>query len=360
MHATVKTPKLHRSELIRHVHRPELLQVNYAISAVGQEHSSLLLALQHALSSYDLAKDPYVVALLDQQKHGFDVSRQLNKLWNTQKTYCLDQLKQLVSKATAMTEELGVSAMEYYVHQCIVKFEKTTHDSDQQLLDLSTNEKQHLLNVFQRLPLQNPAPLPATIIEKMTHKVDKLIDTLVAEANGTPGFTGLVFIEQRVWVASLAEILSCHPRTKDLLRVGTFVGTSQTSKRKANICALAEPKNQQSTLDDFRAGIINLVLATTVLEEGIDVSSCHLVVCFERPKNLKSFVQRRGRARQQESRYFILVPDTGDVRSLTSWQALEAEMRRAYEDDKRKVQMAEKAEQINEVGERYFRVPSTG
>ncbi|KAG9185235.1 hypothetical protein G6011_07779 [Alternaria panax] len=360
LHATVKTPKLHRSELIQYAHRPELLQITYSLDAPGQEHSHLLLALQHVYRTYDLAKDPYVIALLDQQKNGFDVSRQLTKLWNSQKTYCHDQLKQLVSKAEAMAEELGVSAMEYYLHQCIARFEKMILGSDQQLLDLTNTEKQYLLKIFQGLPLQNPAPIPATIIEKSSHKVNKLVDTLVAEANGTPGFTGLVFIEQRVWVASLAEILACHPRTRDLLRVGTFVGSAKSSKQKANISALAEPKNQQTTLDDLRAGVINLILATTVLEEGIDVSSCHLVVCFERPKNLKSFVQRRGRARQQKSRYLIFVPDTGEARSSTSWQSLEAEMRKAYEDDKRRVSAAHEAEQTYEVGERQFRIPNTG
>ncbi|CAN9153372.1 unnamed protein product [Alternaria alternata] len=360
LHAAIKTPKLHRSELMRYAHRPQLLQITYSSDASGQEHSRLLLALQHVYRTYDLAKDPYVIALLDQQKRGFDVSRQLTKLWNSQKTYCYDQLKQLVSKAEAMSEELGVSAMEYYLHQCIAKFDNMTRGSDQQLLDLTATEKQYLLGIFRALPLQSPSPIPATMIENSSHKVNKLVDTLVAEANGTPGFTGLVFIEQRVWVASLAEILACHPHTKDLLRVGTFVGSSKSSKQKANISALAEPKNQQTTLDDFRAGIINLVLATTVLEEGIDVSSCHLVVCFERPKNLKSFVQRRGRARKQESRYLIFVPDTGEARSSTSWQSLEAEMRKAYEDDKRRVQVAQEAELIDEVGERYFRVPNTG
>lgn len=345
---------------MRYAHRPQLLQITYSPDASGQEHSHLLLALQHVYRTYDLAKDPYVIALLDQQKRGFDVSRQLTKLWNSQKTYCYDQLKQLVSKAEAMAKELGVSAMEYYLHQCIAKFDNMTRGSDQQLLDLTATEKQYLLGIFRALPLQSPSPIPATMIENSSHKVNKLVDTLVAEANGTPDFTGLVFIEQRVWVASLAEILACHPHTKDLLRVGTFVGSSKSSKQKANISALAEPKNQQTTLDDFRAGIINLVLATTVLEEGIDVSSCHLVVCFERPKNLKSFVQRRGRARKQESRYLIFVPDTGEARSSTSWQSLEAEMRKAYEDDKRRVQAAQEAEHIDEVGERYFRVPNTG
>jgi ERCC4-related helicase len=187
-----------------------------------------------------------------------------------------------------------------------------------------------------------------------------LVGTLVAEANGNPNFTGLIFVEQRVWVAALAEILSVHPRTKDLLRIGTFVGTSQSTKRTANISTFAEPKNQQNTLENFRAGTLNLILATSVLEEGIDVSSCHLVVCFERPKNLKSFVQRRGRARKQQSKYFIFTSDIEPGRSSESWQLLEDEMRKAYEDDMRKVSLAEKREQSDEDGERYFRVHNTG
>jgi ERCC4-related helicase len=254
---------------------------------------------------YDLMTDPYVVSLVEQQKNGYDVSKQLDKLWKSHKTYCFDQLKMLFSKAKAMAEELGTAPMEYYLHQCVSKCEGMSRVFDQQLLDLSTEERQHLLKILKRLPLHVVMPEPSTILDSLSQKVHIFVDTLVAEVSGNPDFTGLVFVEQRVWVAALTEILTLHPRTRDLLRIGTFVGTSNSVKRKANIATFAEPKNQQNTLDSFRAGELNLILATSVLEEGIDVSNCDLVVCFERPKNLKSFVQRRGRARKQQSRYFI-------------------------------------------------------
>jgi ERCC4-related helicase len=326
--------------------------------------------------------DPYVVSLVEQQKSGYNVSKQLDKLWKSHKTYCYDQVRVLYSKANSMAEELGTSPMEYYIHQCIAEFECMSRVFDQQLVDLSTDERQHLLNIFRGLPLRNFAPEPSGILDSLSKKIDIFVDALVAEVSHNPDFTGLVFVEQRVWVAALAEILSLDPRTRDLLRIGTFVGTSNSSKRRANIAALAEPKNQQNTLDNFRTGGLNLILATSVLEEGIDVSNCHLVVCFERPKNLKSFVQRRGRARKQQSRYFIckrnipvlsmcerhtdpvrrylVNPDTGAGKSSQSWQSLEDEMRKAYEDDMRQVKLAEENEKVDEPGERYFRVQSTG
>lgn len=250
--------------------------------------------------------------------------------------------------------------MEWYLHQCIVKFEKLVHNSDHQLLDWTVDEKRHLLNILERLPSSSVTHGPPMALDNISSKVTSLIDIIVAEVGNNPEFTGLVFVEQRVWVAALAEILSVHPRTRDLFRVGSFIGTSQSSNRKKSIASLPEPKNQQTTLEDFRAGRMNLILATSVLEEGIDVSSCHLVIDFEAPKNLKSFVQRRGRARKQESKYFIFTADIGNTQSSGSWQSLEAQMKATYEDDMRRVEQAEACERESEDGERFFEVTSTG
>lgn len=322
--------------------------------------SPLLLALEHMSTHYDLMKDPYVVDLLRKKQNGHDVSKLFEKLFLSKKTYCNDQLRMLLSKAKAMTEELGISAMEWYVCQCISQYEKTVHDPNLQVSDFSIDEKQYLLELLRTLSFTNDALMSSLSLAQLSLKVTTLIDLLVSEAHNSKEFTGLVFVEQRVWVAALAEILTLHPRTKDLFRVGTFVGTSQSNKRKANIATFAEPRNQKTTLDDFRAGTTNLILATSVLEEGIDISSCHLVICFERPKNLKSFVQRRGRARKQRSKYFIFIPETEGVRSTQSWEALEADMRAAYEDDLRKVKKEEEREEESEEGDRVFQVSSTG
>jgi ERCC4-related helicase len=195
-------------------------------------------------------------------------------------------------------------------------------------------------------------------LDILSPKVEALIDLLAAEAD--PGLTGLIFVEQRVWVAALAELLSIHPKLRGRLNVGTFIGTSNSSKRKSSIAALIESKVQPDTLDKLRGGDINLIIATAVLEEGIDVSACHLVICFESPKNLKAFVQRRGRARRIESKYIIFSPGGGSERTPATWEKLEQEMRDAYEDDSRRVKTAEEREMAPEVGERLYRVASTG
>jgi ERCC4-related helicase len=224
-------------------------------------------------------------------------------------------------------------------------------------LPWADQERQHLLRILQDLPVPKAPEAPFTDPSDLSAKVEALVDVLVHVSEANADSTGIVFVEQRVWVTALAEILSTHPGTKGKFNIGTFVGFSESSKRKANIANLTEPKNQQDTLDKFRAGDINLILATTVLEEGIDVSSCSLVICFECPKNLKSFVQRRGRARKQESKYYIFRPPDG--RWPESWEALETEMKKAYLNDLRKVKQAEEREQVNEPGERYYRVEST-
>ncbi|KAH7392744.1 hypothetical protein BKA66DRAFT_568064 [Pyrenochaeta sp. MPI-SDFR-AT-0127] len=359
LQATATTPRIHREDLVRYVHQPQLIQVTYQPGPLGSACSHLFLALEDAYTNYNLMKDPYVITLLKREQNSQDILH-LQNILMSRKTYCNEQLRTLVSKAKAMADELGSSAMEWYLHQCMAQFTKMFRASGQQLFDFSVDEKQHLLTILQQLPFSSFTLNPPMSLESVSRKVSLLVDLLVSEASHNPNFTGLVFVEQRVWVAALLEILSVHPRTKDLFQVGSFIGTSQSSKRKANVATLPEPKNQQNTLEDFRGGTTNLILATSVLEEGIDVSSCHLVVCFEQPKNLKSFIQRRGRARKQESKYFIFAPHTGAIQPTEVWQLREAEMRAAYENDMRRVEEAKKLEQQREDGERYFEVPSTG
>lgn len=56
----------------------------------------------------------------------------------------------------------------------------------------------------------------------------------------------------------------------------------------------------------FRSGLKNLIIATSVLEEGIDLLAYHLVISFDSPDNITSFIQRRGRARQGVSEFVVM------------------------------------------------------
>jgi hypothetical protein len=155
----------------------------------------------------------------------------------------------------------------------------------------------------------------------------------------------------------LAHLLSVHPETRDLFRIGTIVGTSAHTNRARNIGELIDTDLQKNALSLFKSGRINLVIATSVLEEGIDVPACNLVVCFQKPYNLKSFVQRRGRARHRDSELVLLLESTDKT---TEWHQLEQAMRKIYEDEMRVLQEILLLEDTEEPGNRIFEVPSTG
>lgn len=356
MNSIAKSPKLYRSELNRFVHKPHLLRVTYPTVPTEAQQSTLLVALQGAYQQYDLKTDPYVVELRDKHRQGHDSSEALEKVFLSGKTYCKDQLRGLVTKAEATCEELGPSPTDWYLRKCIEKLVQSVEGMDQRLLDWSKGEKAHLSSILRCLLPPESDEVPPMSLKNLSPKVESLIDVLVSEAG--PDFTGLVFVKQRIWVAILSEILSVHPRTKDLFRIGTFTSTTSTM-RKFSVAELASLRNEKNTLDDFRAGSKNLIIATSVLEEGIDISSCHLVICFERPENLKSFIQRRGRARRQESKYFIFEPNSCPT-TKDKWEKSEEEMKAAYLDDLRKVEEAEQREREDEEEVLYFEVPSTG
>ncbi|XP_048490834.1 dicer-like protein 4 isoform X2 [Beta vulgaris subsp. vulgaris] len=55
------------------------------------------------------------------------------------------------------------------------------------------------------------------------------------------------------------------------------------------------------------SGSLNLLVATNVGEEGLDIQTCCLVIRFDLPETLASFIQSRGRARMPQSEYAFLV-----------------------------------------------------
>jgi ERCC4-related helicase len=186
----------------------------------------------------------------------------------------------------------------------------------------------------------------ANFCPQISPKLDQLISFLVNADNAE--FSGLIFVRQRATVIVMADLLIIHPKTKNRFQCSSYVGLSNSGSRKQTIGELLDIRAQRETLIDFRDGRKNLIIASGVLEEGIDITACRLVICYDSPPTLKSFVQRRGRARKKKSKFAIMVSNDDTSLTFHKWQKLEKEMIRAYQDDAWRLQEVSDLENISE------------
>lgn len=350
-----KTPREHRTELLQHTNRPEILPLTFPPPQIlGLEcQSQTLRLLVEAWRSLDIENDPYVKTL---RKRPLAERKLQEAIWKGQ-TYCNKQLKTFVNRSDHIYEELGTWATDYFIHASIEQFKASISDSSL-MANWTDDEKIYLADILFQIPLPN-IQFDFTTDEhlSMSPKLAALINFL--DQRYEPGFSGLIFVKQRVAVTIMTYILSVHPLTKDRFRCAAYVGWSGNNNRKENLGDLHCLKTQRDTIEEFRTGRKNLIISTDVLEEGIDISACSMVVCYNEPANLKSFVQRRGRARQKKSTYAIMLPDD-ELAGLDVWRNLEAAMVEAYQDDERQRQQELDLEGDDEEVPGTFRVESTG
>jgi ERCC4-related helicase len=283
----------------------------------------LLSHLIKCCAAYSIEDDPWVESLRQKEK-----LVDLEQVFTTGKTFCSEQLRKFLERSCHIWEELGGWATDFYISASIDQLQRSIQEATD-MSHLDQVERIYLLELLLAMPVVD------TGLESnhVSSKLQNLLNLL--EKSDKPEFSGLIFAKRRATVSVLVRILSLHPKTKDAFHCGAFVGWASNTNRQDSLGDLLHRDMQRDTLDEFKAGRKNLIVATDVLEEGIDVSACSLVICFDKPANLKSFVQRRGRARHQQSTFVIMSSNEDDTMDLHKWQELEEAMIKAYQDDER-------------------------
>ncbi|MFC6795220.1 DEAD/DEAH box helicase [Halobaculum halobium] len=113
----------------------------------------------------------------------------------------------------------------------------------------------------------------------------------------------IVFTESRDTAEALTEFLSASFDTRRFVGQGDKEGSDGMTQ-----------KQQQETLDAFRAGEFEVLVSTSVAEEGLDVPEVDLVLFFEPVPTAIRSIQRKGRTgRQAEGSVVVLLAnDTRD------------------------------------------------
>lgn len=276
-----RTPKHHRSDLIQHVKRPQLVEVRVQIQSTAEEVSGCtqsVNSLGKAYGNLNLNEDPLVIRLRkDTSEKG---QRALAKIYMNHKTWCSSQMKAFHGTAKKVYEELGTSSADYYVSEVVSRFGNAhfkvgvSWDSE---WDVTAAEKRYISKALGTVEvIQNSLDPSSSTALSISDKVRKLMDVLLREHTS---FRGIVFVQERAVVSVLAHVLSIHPETRDRFKIGTMVGTSTHTKRGRNIGEFMGAESQNDTLTDFRAGKLNLVIATSILEVSQTTSQSHFP-CF--------------------------------------------------------------------------------
>lgn len=142
--------------------------------------------------------------------------------------------------------------------------------------------------------------------QKIEHpKLIELKRLVKEEVDKNNGVKIMVFNQYR---DNAADIVNNLNSIEDV-RAELFIG--QTKKGETGM----SQKQQKEMLNLFRSGEFNVLVATSVGEEGLDIPSVDLVVFFEPVPSAIRHIQRRGRTgRQEKGRVIILMAEgTRDV-----------------------------------------------
>lgn len=119
---------------------------------------------------------------------------------------------------------------------------------------------------------------------------------------------GIVFVKERIvarvladWLREVADKIPRYRYLRPCFIVG-HGGSFQLGSKEAGMSF----KKQCKVLRQFCRQEYNLLVATSVVEEGMDVPKCNLVVRFDFPDDFRSYVQSKGRARHQKSLYTMM------------------------------------------------------
>eukprot|EP00004_Rigifila_ramosa_P008511 TRINITY_DN19761_c0_g1_i1.p1 TRINITY_DN19761_c0_g1~~TRINITY_DN19761_c0_g1_i1.p1 ORF type:complete len:314 (-),score=72.79 TRINITY_DN19761_c0_g1_i1:82-1023(-) len=133
-------------------------------------------------------------------------------------------------------------------------------------------------------------------------RFESLIDAIVHEHQTKPDFRGILFVDQRVATHILSFVLSKDERTASRFSSACIYSSASAATPSLAISAA----RAKEILAAFACGQCNLLIATNVAEEGMDIPAANCVIRFDPMVHAVSMVQSRGRARQDASSFVVL------------------------------------------------------
>ncbi|XP_078259938.1 interferon-induced helicase C domain-containing protein 1 [Rhinoraja longicauda] len=144
-------------------------------------------------------------------------------------------------------------------------------------------------------------------------KLAKLRTSILQEFTKKRNSRGIIFTKTRQNAHALHEWIEEMEKFKDVgIKAHYLIGAGNNSQSTLTVMHMTQ-NEQKEVLNKFRDGEINLLIATTVAEEGLDIKECNFVIRYGLVTNEIAMVQARGRARSDDSTYALVASEGSGV-----------------------------------------------
>ena len=132
---------------------------------------------------------------------------------------------------------------------------------------------------------------------KLTYLCETLVNHFIDAGEGS-NTRAIVFSEYRDSAEEIVRLLNSKP----LIRATVFVGQAD-SKRSEGM----KQKQQIETIEKFKSGGFNVLVATSIGEEGLDIGQVDLIVCYDASSSPIRMLQRMGRTGRKRAGNIVLL-----------------------------------------------------
>lgn len=133
---------------------------------------------------------------------------------------------------------------------------------------------------------------------KVTYLCDAVLNHFLDAGEGSSTRI-IVFCEYRDSAEEIVRVLNTHRPT---VRATVFVGQAD-SKRSEGM----KQAEQLQTIERFKSGALNVIVATSIGEEGLDIGQVDLIVCYDASASPIRMLQRMGRTGRKRAGRIVLL-----------------------------------------------------
>jgi endoribonuclease Dicer len=200
-----------------------------------------------------------------------------------------------------LTYELGSTKAEG--RTLLSRFETGLQFASMQSIE-DRSEAMNRLKAFEDIAQLHHSAKPQNKRPFLSPKVQVLMQKLEDQYAYHPDTKAMVFVRQRDTAVGLCDAV----KNLDLPNVRPAFLTGGGRSGHETVTG----KKQEETMRHFHAGLVNLLFATSVGEEGINVPQSNLIVRFDLYTTPIQYMQSRGRARMKGSIYAHMIEDKNE------------------------------------------------